>query len=67
MFVATFSNVSVIYHTCAIGRGFRRLIFYATFNIVSIIYHTCAIGRGSGGSCFLPHSKMFQSFTTPLL
>jgi hypothetical protein len=46
MFYATFNNVSVIYHTCGIGRGFRRLMFYDTFNIVSVIYQTVAIGRG---------------------
>jgi hypothetical protein len=46
MFYATFNNVSVIYHTCGIGRGFRRLMFYDTFNIVSVIYQTVAIARG---------------------
>jgi hypothetical protein len=46
MFYATFNNVSVIYHACGIGRGFRRLMVYATFNIDSVIYHTCVIGRG---------------------
>jgi hypothetical protein len=47
MFYATFNNVSVIYHTCGIDRGFRRLMFIATFNEVSVIYHTCAIGKGA--------------------
>jgi hypothetical protein len=42
----TFNIVTVIYHTCAIGRGFRRLMCFATFNIVLVIYRTCAIGRG---------------------
>ena len=39
---------SVIYHTFALGRGFKGLMFNATFNIVSIIYHTFnfAVGRG---------------------
>jgi hypothetical protein len=46
MFVATFNIASVIYRTCAIGRGFRRLIFDANFNIVSVIYHSFAVGRG---------------------
>jgi hypothetical protein len=36
MFFATFNNVSVIYHSFAVGRGFRRLMFYDTFNIVSV-------------------------------
>ena len=46
MFIATFNNVSVIDRTCAIGRGFRRLMVFATFNIVLVIYRTCAIDRG---------------------
>ena len=46
MFVATFNIASVIYRTCAIGRGFRRLIFDANFNIVSVIYHTFVVGWG---------------------
>jgi hypothetical protein len=44
---ATFNIVSVIYHTCDIGRGLRRLMFYAAFNNVSVIYHTCGIGKGA--------------------
>jgi hypothetical protein len=46
MVFATFNIVLVIYRKCAIGRGFRRLIFFATFNNVSVIYRTCAIGWG---------------------
>ena len=46
VFFATFNIVTVIYRTCAIGRGFRRLMCFATFNIVLVIYRTCAIGRG---------------------
>jgi hypothetical protein len=46
MCYASSNNVSVFYHTCAVGRGFRRLIFFATFNIVSVIYHTFALGWG---------------------
>jgi hypothetical protein len=57
MFYATFNNVSVIYQSFAVGRGFRRLMFYDTFKNVSVI----------GGSCFMPLSIMFQLFTTPLL
>jgi hypothetical protein len=35
MFIATFNNVSVFHHTCAVVRAFRRLMCYATFNIQS--------------------------------
>jgi hypothetical protein len=35
MLYATFNNISVFYHTCAVVRAFRRLMFYATFNIQS--------------------------------
>ena len=35
MFIATFNNVSVFYHTSAVGRGIRRLILYVTYNIQS--------------------------------
>ena len=35
MFIATFNNVSVFYHPCAVVRAFRRLMCYATFNIQS--------------------------------
>jgi hypothetical protein len=37
MVYANFNIVSVIYHYFAVGRGFRRLMFYDTFNIVSVI------------------------------
>jgi hypothetical protein len=37
MCFATFNNVSVIYHSFAVGRGFRKLMVYDTFNIVSVI------------------------------
>jgi hypothetical protein len=46
MVFATFNIVLVIYRTCAIGRGFRRLIFFATFKNVSVIFHSFAVGRG---------------------
>jgi hypothetical protein len=46
MFYATFNNVSVIYHSFNVGRGFRSLMFFATFNNVSVIYHSFAVGRG---------------------
>ena len=46
MFYATFNNVSVIYHSFAVGRGFKRLMFIATFNNVSVFYHTSAVGMG---------------------
>jgi hypothetical protein len=55
MFIATFNNVSVIYRTCAIGRGFRRLMVFATFNIVLVIYRTCAIDRGVQDAHFYCH------------
>jgi hypothetical protein len=45
MFYATFNNVSVIYHSFNVGRGFRRLMFYASFNNVSVFYNTFAVGR----------------------
>jgi hypothetical protein len=34
MVYATFNIVSVIYRSLAIGRGFRRLMFFATFSIM---------------------------------
>jgi hypothetical protein len=34
MFYATFNNVSVIYQTFAVDKGFRRFMFNAKFNIV---------------------------------
>ena len=45
MCYATFNNVSVIYHSFNVGRGFRRLMFYASFNNVSVFYNTFAVGR----------------------
>jgi hypothetical protein len=57
MFFAAFNNVSVIYRTCAIGRGFRRLMVFATFNIVLVIYRTCAIGRGFRSLIFIATFK----------
>jgi hypothetical protein len=48
MIFDTFNNVSVIYHSFALGSGFRSLMFYATLNIVSVIYQTFALGRGWG-------------------
>jgi hypothetical protein len=68
MVYATFNNVSVIYHSFAVGRGIRRLMFYATFNIVSVICHTFAIGGGGEQAhVFLTLSIMIRSFTTALL
>jgi hypothetical protein len=46
MIFDTFNNVSVIFHSFALGRGFRSLMCYATLNIVSVIYLTVALGRG---------------------
>jgi hypothetical protein len=59
MLYATFSNVSVIYHTCAIGRRVRRLMIFATFKNVSVIYHSFAVVRGFRRLMFLPLSIMF--------
>jgi hypothetical protein len=67
VFCATSNIVSAIYHTCAIGRGFRRFMFYAAFNNVSVIYQSFAVAMVSGGSCFMTLSILFQSFTTLLL
>jgi hypothetical protein len=39
MVYATFNIVSVIYHTCAMGRGVQESHVCATFNNVSVIYH----------------------------
>ena len=55
MFDATFNNVSVIYHSFAVGSGFRMLIFYATFNNVSVIYHCFAVGMGVQDAHVLCH------------
>jgi hypothetical protein len=58
MVFATFNIVLVIYRTCAIGRGFRRLIFVATFKNVSVIYHFFAVGRGAQeahGFCYFQY------------
>jgi hypothetical protein len=55
MFYATFDNVSVIYHSFNVGRGFRRFMFFATFNKVSVIYHTCAVGMGVQEDHVLSH------------
>ena len=54
-FYATFNNVSVIYHTCGIGRGFRRLMFFATFSIMFQSFTTRVLQSGlSEGSCVMP-------------
>jgi hypothetical protein len=55
MFYATFNNVSIIYHSCAVVMGFRRLMFYATFNNVSVIYHSFAVGMGIQDTHVLCH------------
>jgi hypothetical protein len=46
-YFATFNNVSVIYHSFAVGRRFRRLMFIATFNNVSVIYPSFAVVKGA--------------------
>ena len=59
---------SIIYNTCAIGRGVRRVMFFCHFQ--KCFCHLpllCCRQGGSGGSCFMPLSVMFQSFTTPVL
>jgi hypothetical protein len=70
MIFATFNNVSVIYHSFALGRGFRRLILFATFKNVSLIYQSFAVGSGvqeAHGVCHfqycfshLPHMRYRQ-------
>jgi hypothetical protein len=47
MVYATFNIVSVIYHTCAMGRGVQESHVCATFNNVSVIYH-CRQGVQEG-------------------
>ena len=66
MFYATFNNVSVFFHTCAVVRSFRRLMFMP-LSIFSHFPHLWCIQGGSRGSCFMPLSILFQSFTTSVL
>ena len=66
MIYATFNIVSAISHTCAIGRGYRRLMFFDTFNNVSVVYHTCAAVRAFRRLMFYATFNI-QSFTTPVL
>jgi hypothetical protein len=42
---ATFNNVSVIYHSINVGRGWGMMC-NASCNNFSVFYHTCAIGSG---------------------
>jgi hypothetical protein len=62
MIFEIFNNVSVIYHSFALGRGFRSLMFYATLYIVSVIYHTFALGRGWGGGGGYRRLMCFDTF-----
>ena len=48
MCYATFNNVSFFYHTCAVVRTFRRIMFYATFNMQSFTTHLL-LARGFNG------------------
>jgi hypothetical protein len=45
MFIATFNNVSVFYHTSAVGMGVQDAHTLCHFQY-SVIYHTITIGRG---------------------
>jgi hypothetical protein len=66
MVFATFNIVLVIYRTCAIGRGFKMLMFIDIFNNVSVFYHTCAVvGAFRRFMCFATFD--IHSYTTPLL
>jgi hypothetical protein len=68
MCYATFNIVSVIYHTCAIGRGIQEAHVFCLFQYCfSHLPHLCYRQGDSGGSCFMPLSILFQSFSTPLL
>ena len=68
MLYATFNNVSVIYRTCALGRGVQEALVFCHFQYCfSHLPLLCCRQRGSADSCFMPLLIMFQSFTTPLL
>ena len=68
MVFVTFNIVLVIYRTCVVGRGVQEAHGFCHFQYCfSHLPHMCCRQGGSGGSYFLPLSKMFQSFTTPLL
>ena len=57
---------SIIYHTFAVARVFRGLVFYATFNIFSVIYHICAVVSAFRSLMFYATFNI-QSFTTLML
>jgi hypothetical protein len=67
MFVATFNIVSIIYHTCAIGRkgqeGHGFCNFQKCFSHLPLI----CCRQGFQEAHVLPLSIMFQSFTIPVL
>jgi hypothetical protein len=68
MFIATFNNVSVIYRTCALGRGVQEALFFCHFQyFFSHLPLLCCRQRGSADSCFIPLLIMFQSFTALVL
>ena len=67
MFFATFNNVSVIYHSFAVGRVvFSRPMFIATFNNVSVFLYTCVVVRAFRRLMFYGTFNI-QSFTPPLM
>jgi hypothetical protein len=66
MVCATFNIVSAISHTCAIGMGYRRLMFFDIFNNVLVVYHTCAAFRAFRRFIFYSTFNI-QSLTTPVL
>ena len=67
MFYTTFNNVSVIYHTCGIGKGAQEAHVLCHFQYCLLFTIPLLQAWGSGGSCFMPLSILFQSFTTPVL
>jgi hypothetical protein len=66
MFIATFNNVSVFYHTSAVGMGVQDAHALCHFQC-SVIDHTIAIGRGFRRLMFIAIFNNVQSSTTPLL
>jgi hypothetical protein len=63
VFYGTFHNVSLIFHICAICKGFQEAhVLCHSQYCFSLLPHLCYRQGGSGGSCFLPLALMFQSF-----
>jgi hypothetical protein len=60
MFIATFNNVSVFYHTSAVGMGVQDAHALCHFQY-SVIYHTIAIGKGFQGITHEPSECPYYS------